>query len=205
MFTGLIECTGLVVSIETTSTPNQISAKLSISEHLCSEAKQGDSIAINGCCLTVSDLTDNRILSFDISQETLNCTGLGSLSKGDKVNMERSMQLSSRLDGHIVSGHIDGKATVCLLEKCHDYWRIGVSIPSSQAANIIDKGSICIDGVSLTINKIIDNKNSTTIELMLIPTTIAKTNLAQLEIDKVVNVEYDLVGKYIRRQAQLSL
>ena len=203
MFTGLVESTGTVASIETKTLTSQTTAKLSISEHHCSDAKHGDSIAINGCCLTVSEVTD-KTLSFDISQETLSCTQLGSLSKGEKVNMERSMHLSSRLDGHIVSGHVDGKATVCILEKYDDYWLVGVSIPRANAANVIDKGSICIDGVSLTVNKIIDKQDATIIELMLIPTTIAKTNFAQLKINKDVNIEYDLVGKYIR-QAQLSL
>ena len=204
MFTGLIECTGTIASMQMSSDAEQVSAKLIIANHDYPDAKHGDSIAINGCCLTVSELTDST-LSFDVSHETLRCTQLGKLTNGDQVNMERAMSLNSRLDGHMVSGHVDGIASVCLLEKHNEYWLVGIDIPSSKAGCIIDKGSICINGVSLTINKISDHQDRSVIELMLIPTTIAKTNLSQLELNAVVNVEYDLVGKYIQRQAQLSL
>ena len=204
MFTGLVESTGTVASLQLISKGDENYAKLTISEHVCHDAKYGDSIAINGCCLTVSDIAKGT-LGFDVSQETLNCTQLGCLLPGDQVNIERAMLLSSRLDGHIVSGHVDGKAKVSFLEKSSEYWTVGLSIPHTQAGNIIDKGSICVNGVSLTINKITDKKEQTIIELMLIPTTISKTNLAKLKDGQDVNIEYDLIGKYIKRQAQLSL
>lgn len=203
MFTGLVESTGTVDSVKINSDSSKTSAILRITDHNCNEVKFGDSIAINGCCLTVTDFSREH-LSFDVSQETLNCTQLGSLSVGDKVNIERSVGLNSRLDGHLVSGHVDSKATICIVEKQQEYWLLGLAIPSSHAGNVIDKGSICINGVSLTINRISDKENVSVIELMLIPTTIAKTNLALLKLDQEVNIEYDMIGKYIKRQIQLE-
>lgn len=186
MFTGLIEKIGRVKNINLTSD----GAKLEIFANF-DNVKIGDSIAINGICLTVVDIKKDFLI-FDCMKETLNLSNLKNLKTNDEVNLERAMKLNDRLDGHIVSGHID---CIAILE---NITQDGFSkryrfICDSEL--IIKKGSIAINGVSLTVTKVYNNG----FEVSLIPETIKRTNLKNLKNNDIVNIEYDILGKYIQK------
>ncbi len=189
MFTGLVETTAKVLSLS--------SSKLSID--LASldnrEDKLGDSICVNGVCLTVSTIDGNR-LTFDVSQETGSVTGLRELKPGDFVNVERALGVDGRFHGHFVTGHVDTVAKVMDIKKSASYWDLTLLFDSGIKDLfrwVADKGSICINGVSLTINK----KDLSTIGLTLIPHTLEKTNLIKLKEGDFVNVEFDILSKYV--------
>ncbi len=197
MFTGLVETTGTVDAIETTEALLRLTISPKHQEDF--EAKLGDSIAVNGCCLTVAIPPDSRALVFEVSHETLKKTNLAALKVGQLVNLERAMQLGDRLGGHLVLGHVDGLAKIHALDKRSDGWDVGVTIPKLLARYLIDKGSICLDGVSLTINELLDYPEHSEVRLTLIPTTLAETTLQNLELDQSVNLEVDVLGKYMER------
>ena len=186
MFTGLIEKISKVESILISSNGAKISFKADFEN-----VKIGDSIALNGVCLTVSSISNN-LFSFDVMRETLNISNLKYLKQGDEINLERAMKLSDRLDGHIVSGHIDCVAEVKSVIQDGFAKRIKFSCPTDL---IIKKGSIAINGTSLTVSDVSDN----CFEVSLIPETISKTNLKNLKIGDIVNIEYDLFAKYIQK------
>ena len=186
MFTGLIEQTGLIQDIAITNS----GAKISFCANF-DDVKLGDSIAVNGVCLSITEIKNN-IFSADVMQETLNLTNLKKLKKGDIVNLERAMKANSRLDGHLVSGHIDCCAKVQTIINEGFSKKITFSCDTSL---IILKGSIAINGVSLTVSSVDEN----TFEVSLIPTTQEETNLKYLKIGDIVNIEYDLIGKYIQK------
>lgn len=204
MFTGLVERTGKVVSITgaaaSAGLPSQIT-QLIVDGGKDFATEHGDSVAINGCCLTV---TANRVqlLAFDISSETLARTTLGRLREGDEVNLERALKLGDRLGGHLVSGHIDGVGTVERLAKRPDGWGLDIVLPAALGCYCITKGSITVDGVSLTINGVEDLNAGTRVNLMLIPTTVSLTALKTLSEGTAVNIEVDAIGKYIERLHQ---
>lgn len=207
MFTGIVERTGKVVSL-TASAPgvgimSQVT-QLIIDADKGFDTRPGDSVAINGCCLTV---TSNKVqfLAFDVSRETLAKTSLGNLHDGAEVNLERAMKLGDRLGGHIVSGHVDGIGTVAQIAKKADGWELAVEMPRSLGRYCINKGSICLDGISLTINQVEDHENSTVISLMLIPTTVSLTSFKSLAVGQRINVEVDTIGKYVERLTQARL
>ena len=189
MFTGLVETTGKIKDISL----NNLGARLSFYCNFpdTSKVKLGDSVAINGACLTITK-TDNNFYSADIMKETLNLTNLKDLKSGDIVNIERAMTLSSRLDGHLVSGHIDTTAKVENIKSDGFSKRINFICNNDL---IILKGSICINGVSLTVSNLTENG----FEVSLIPTTINNTNLKDLKSGDIVNIEYDLIGKYVKK------
>jgi riboflavin synthase len=175
MFTGIIERTGKVISFTSAQTPEG-GLVSSISQLIVDcgndyETKLGDSVALNGCCLSV---TNNKggLLAFDVSRETIAVTNLKHVEAGDEINLERAMILGSRLDGHIVSGHVDGVATVDGVKKQADGWDLWISVPRKFSPFVISKGSITLNGVSLTINALIDEAEVTRINLMLIPITV---------------------------------
>ena len=178
-------------------------ARLFIENALQYDFKVGDSIAVNGCCLTATSDSSESELAFEVSRETLDKTNLGSLDAGALVNLERAMRLSDRLDGHLVSGHIDTTCTVSRFDANPSGWLLQVKIEKPFAKLVIPKGSICLNGVSLTVNKLIDQASGTLIEFMLIPTTLDKTNLKGVTVEDVLNIEFDLVGKYILRANEL--
>lgn len=186
MFTGLIEKIGRVENINLTSSGAILCVACDFND-----VKMGDSIALNGVCLTVSSIKSN-ILGFDVMIETLNLSNLKNLKKEDEVNLERALKLSDRLDGHIVSGHIDCCA------KLENIIQDGFSKRYKFSCNsdlIIKKGSIAINGVSLTVT----NVYSDGFEVSLIPQTIKRTNLKNLKIGDIVNIEYDIFGKYVQK------
>ncbi|MEN9836283.1 MAG: hypothetical protein RL011_2476 [Pseudomonadota bacterium] len=202
MFTGLVERTGKILSI---TQPAVAAANLmgGITQLIIDtgkgfETNVGDSVSVNGCCLTV---TSNKfqMLAFDVSSETLSLTNLGDLTEGKDVNLERALQLGDRLGGHMVSGHIDGVGEIVSVGKQAEGWEIRVRISRSLSRYVISKGSICVDGVSLTVNTVNDHPDHTEITIMLIPTTVSLTSFRSLCAGQRVNIEVDLVGKYLER------
>ena len=188
MFTGLIETIGEVREIVS----NDLGAKLSFSADFeDNNVKLGDSISVNGVCLTISKIENNNCYT-DVMNETLKLSNLKNLKKGDKINLERAIRANSRLDGHIVSGHIDNIAVVKKITDDGFSKRVEFNCDNNL---IILKGSICINGVSLTVSNLTDSG----FEVSLIPTTISNTNLKNLKSGDIVNIEYDLIGKYIKK------
>jgi riboflavin synthase len=206
MFTGLIERKGVVVGASDASLSRPARLWVDVGEGF--HAAQGDSVAVNGCCLTVAAQRRNQF-AFDVSSETLDCTtfGVALLSgswPGTNVNLERAMKLGDRLGGHLVSGHVDGTATVLSLEQLSSGWRFCVLVEKPMGRFIIPKGSVCIDGTSLTVNSVIDEENGTVIEMMLIPATLEITNLAQRVAGDQVNIELDMMAKFAARLDETS-
>lgn len=189
MFTGLIEKISSIKNIIFTSNGGNISFEADFEN-----VKIGDSIAINGVCLTITSIKNN-IFSADIMKETLNVTNLKNLKINDEINLERAMKLSDRLDGHIVSGHIDTTATVKNIIQDGFAKRISFNCNTDL---IIKKGSIAINGTSLTVSDVSENF----FEVSLIPETLKKTNLKNLKNGDIVNIEYDLFAKYIQKFSQ---
>jgi riboflavin synthase len=207
MFTGIVEATASVISLSTVGSSKKSDtpsiAKLKVAVPVPDGDKLGDSIAVNGCCLTIAEMTPTFWV-FDVSHETLKLTNLGQLGQAGggsprRVNLERAMTIQTRLGGHLVSGHVDGLGTVLYLNQRKDGWDLGLSIPHSLSKYCIKKGSVTVDGVSLTINDLRDGDQTSTIELCLIPTTLAVTNLGDLVPGQLVNIEVDMVGKYLER------
>lgn len=191
MFTGIIEEIGEVKSFVKDS--NGATIVIGCKEVL-KDAKLGDSIAVNGCCQTVVDLGQD-FFSARISDETLDITTFSYLKSGDEVNLERALTLSSRLGGHIVSGHIDCVGKLVKKEQFTDFYNLGFEIPKSQEKYVVYKGSITINGISLTIAKIDEN----VFRVAVIPHTYNHTNLCHLKIGDSVNIETDILGKYIEK------
>lgn len=186
MFTGLVEKISKVKDISFNSNGAKIFFEADFDD-----VKLGDSIAINGVCLSVTSI-NNNVFCADIMNETLNISSLKNLKKGDEINLERAMKLSSRLDGHIVSGHIDCISKVKKITQDGFSKRI---VFDCNTDLIIKKGSIAINGVSLTVSDVKENK----FEVSLIPQTLNDTNLKNLKIGDIVNIEYDLFAKYIQK------
>lgn len=196
MFTGLVEKCARVNTIEQKSGFIVLTLEL---EDASSYAQQlGESIAVNGCCLTLT-YADASLIRFDINHETLAKTNLGALQIGSHVNLERAMRLGDRLGGHLVSGHIDGQALLEKLEQKPGGWDVFVRLPRELGRYVIAKGSIALDGVSLTVNSLEDASSSCLIRLTLIPTTIDLTTFRFLKEGWSFNVEVDQLGKYIER------
>ena len=186
MFTGLIEQTSKVENIIINSKGAQIKFGAGFDD-----VKTGDSVAVNGVCLSITDIKNN-IFSADIMPETLNLTNLKDLKKGDRINLERAMSVNSRFQGHIVWGHID---TICTVKNIiHDGFALRMEFECNTDL-IVKKGSIAINGVSLTVT----NALKDSFEVSLIPETIKKTNLSDLKIGDTVNIEYDIFAKYIQK------
>jgi len=204
MFTGIVERTGKVLSL-TTPAGEAGSLMGSITQLIVDpgksfETKLGDSVAINGCCLTVTS-NKMQLLAFDVSSETLARTSLGRLSEGQEVNLERALKLGDRLGGHLVSGHIDGLGTLERIQKQPGGWELSFSLPRELGRFVIPKGSICLDGVSLTVNGVADRETTTVANVMLIPTTVSLTSLKSLAEGQLLNIEVDAIGKYVERLA----
>ena len=191
MFTGIIEETGTVrhVSLSGNSGCIQIGAEL-----VLSGTRPGDSIAVNGVCLTVTTM-DTKSFTADVMAETLRRSNLGQLKAGDLVNLERAMPADGRFGGHIVSGHIDGTGTIAALEQEGNATWVYVRTSPDILALIVEKGSIAIDGISLTVAKVGDRDFAVSI----IPHTSSHTTLLKKRSGDVVNLENDIVGKYVER------
>lgn len=196
MFTGLIEELGIVKSFER----NSAGALLIVEcKKILDDVRLGASVAINGACHTVVDFSDSSI-TVQTSNETLNVSNFGSLKKGDKVNLERAMTLSSRLDGHLVSGHIDGVAT--FIDKKTDGFsnKLFFKLDEKLKKYVIYKGSIAINGISLTIASL----ENTVFSVEIIPHTMQETNLADLKLGDIVNIETDVIAKYVENFSHVS-
>jgi len=194
MFTGIIQDVGRVMSLTTIETGGVL---LSVSTALATETWNfGDSVAVNGCCLTMVALDMPDQFSAQLSQETLDVTDLGLLRTGDAVNLEPALRAADPLGGHMVSGHIDGIAVVVSISENGDFREITFSIAASLAPYVVTKGSVALDGVSLTVNSVTD----TTFSVCLIPHTLQQTTLNRLQLASHANLETDMFGRYVARQ-----
>jgi riboflavin synthase len=191
MFTGIVEELGTVVSIDRADT----SARVRISgPRVTSDARVGDSIAVNGVCLTVTAVADGDFTA-DVMHETLHRSSLGSVDAGSPVNLERPLTLSTRLGGHLVQGHVDATTNILSRTPGDDWEIVRLVLPQNLARYVVEKGSITIDGVSLTISALGDDW----FEVSLIPTTLALTTLGTKQPGDLVNLEVDVVAKYVER------
>ncbi len=195
MFTGLVQGVGEVISI----TKAEDSALITFASDLVADLAVGDSISINGVCLTATAVKENSFTA-DVMVQTLKLTTLGSLVSGSKVNTELATRADARLGGHIVQGHVDGVAKVVASEPGDKWQRFVVQIPETLRRYVVNQGSICVDGVSLTVGEIEDQASQVT--LWLIPETLAKTTLGQRKAGDLVNIEVDVLAKYVERLVQ---
>jgi riboflavin synthase len=190
MFTGIVEELGRVAAIE----HRQESVVLRVSGSVVSDVDHGASIAVNGVCLTVAHRRDGTV-SFDVMAETLHRSCLGALVAGDPVNLERALAATGRLDGHVVQGHVDGTAQL-LRRTPGDHWEVvRLSLPDAVKRYVVEKGSIAVDGVSLTVSALGEDF----FEVSLIPTTLALTTLGHKQVGDMVNLEIDVIAKYVER------
>jgi riboflavin synthase len=191
MFTGIIEGAGKIIGKRTVG--GGIAYDFEAGFDL-TEPEEGESIAVNGTCLTAYNIR-GRSFSADVSPETLSRTKLGLIGPGTIVNLERALKLSDRLGGHLVSGHVDFLATVASRKEIGNYTLFSFSLPSEQGRYIIEKGSITIDGVSLTVNSC----GSGHFAVSVIPHTLKVTTLGTLKVGSKVNIEVDIIGKYVEK------
>jgi riboflavin synthase len=197
VFTGIVEELGEIVSIEALSDSLRMRVRGPL---VTSDAQHGDSIAVNGVCLTVVDVVGNdesRCFTADIMAESLQRSSLGVLGVGSPVNLERAAALNSRLGGHIVQGHIDGTGSIALLAPGEKWLQMDIQFPKELMKYVVPQGSICLDGVSLTVGSVADDLNQITV--WLIPETLAKTNLSAKKPGDLVNIEVDVLAKYVER------
>ena len=190
MFTGLIEATGTVRSIELRGDQ----ARLVVAVAFAGELTDGESVAVNGCCLTVTE-SDENSASFDVLKQTLDVTSLGSLSNGSLVNLERAMRADGRFGGHFVQGHVDATGKILDFSEHGQDLRLEIALPEDIHRLCIDKGSLAIDGVSLTIAELLENSAV----FWIIPHTIEMTNLQQAAEGNKVNLEADVIAKHVAK------
>lgn len=191
MFTGIIEEVGIVKNFRIVAENAEISVDCS---KVLEDTKIGDSIAVNGVCQTVVNITETGFTA-EVSKETLKVTNFSELKAGDKVNLERALTLNERVGGHIVSGHVDNVAKFVLAEKLDDFYNLEFAVNDETARYIVKKGSVTINGISLTVADI----NGTTLKVAVIPHTYENTNLSVLKQNQNVNIETDVFAKYIEK------
>jgi riboflavin synthase len=194
MFTGLIETVGSVAEVK----PSPTGLHIRIRTTLAPDLQPGDSVAVNGVCLTAT-LMEMGEIHADIGTETARITTLGSLQPDQPVNLERAMRADSRFGGHFVQGHVDGTGTVAEVREEGDTHWIALTFPASLAPYLVRKGSVAVDGISLTVAGL----DKSRLDLMIIPFTWEHTNLASLRAGDQVNLECDMVGKYVARAVEL--
>lgn len=191
MFTGIVESLGSITNINRNGT----SLVLAIKCDFAKELELGESVAVNGACLTVTQKTDSSF-SVDVTPESFRRTSLSELQVGSVVNLERAMKANGRFGGHIVSGHIDGIGKIISAEKEENAVNVSISVESALGKYIIEKGSVCVDGISLTVANVTKG-NPTIFSIAVIPHTWENTTLCKKTSDSIVNIECDVVGKYI--------
>ena len=194
MFTGLVECTGVVTQRDLSSTGARLLVR---APQIAVDAQLGESIAVNGCCLTVAARTAEGV-AFDLLGETLARTSLGDVAAGSAVNLERALPASGRLGGHFVQGHVDCASEVVSFAKEGADFRLEVALPAAFSRYVVSKGSIAVDGISLTVAEI----RPASFVLWIIPHTREVTNLAARSLGERVNLEFDLLAKYVERLLQ---
>src|ERR1700761_8384731 len=193
MFTGIIETLGKITRLE----HEQSNLHITVESAITNELKIDQSVAHNGVCLTVVGLTDNTYTVTAI-EETLNKTSLGHLKLGDLLNLERCMQMNARLDGHIVQGHVDQTAVCTHFKTLDGSWEYTFEYDAAPGNVTVEKGSICVNGISLTVV----NSKANSFSVAIIPYTYEHTNLQQVREGSVVNLEFDIIGKYVARLMQ---
>ena len=205
MFTGLIETTGTIASVS----PSEAGTRITIQapESLVSRLRTGDSVAVSGTCLTALDLSGTTF-SADLAQETLERTTLGRLAAGATVNLELPTPAGSPLGGHVVQGHVDGTGTLLMLEALHpgqlhsSDWRLGISVSPELARNIVQQGSITIEGISLTVARLHATTGDVQVEAAIIPHTYKSTSLRTLRPGDPINIETDVLARYAAQQTE---
>ena len=197
MFTGLIQAVGRIAEIE--SGKQDIRLRIDTGKLPLEEVSLGDSIATSGVCLTVTDLPGDGFWA-DVSPETLSLTTLGGKGVGDPVNLETSLTLSTPLGGHLVSGHVDGVGHIEQIIEDDRFWRVRIASPANLARYIAMKGSICVDGTSLTVNQVADNA----FDLTIIPQTWEETVFSEYRVGSPVNLEVDVIARYLERMMQVD-
>jgi riboflavin synthase len=193
VFTGLIADLGTVEAVEA----SEAGTRLRIATALAPELDDGDSIAVNGVCLTVSG-HDGSVFTADVMNQTLNLTSLGATEAGSRVNLEPAMRAGDRLGGHIVQGHVDGLGRVAAVSEDGFARRVEVELPAELHRLVVEHGSICLDGVSLTVAGLTSNGA----EVSLIPETLERTTLGDTEPGRSINVEVDVIARYVERLLQ---
>jgi len=193
MFTGLIQAVGKVASISHQET----SARLEIaSPQIASQIAKGDSVSVNGACLTVIEFDQDKF-AVDVMVQTLKLTSTGELKEGSPVNLELATRAADRLGGHIVQGHVDGVAKVAAISTDSQWTRMDISVPTDLMKYVVAQGSICVEGVSLTVGELNDSADQ--ISVWLIPETLANTNLSVKAPGDLLNIEVDVLAKYVER------
>ncbi len=195
MFTGLIEAVGEVIEVK----PTSAGVRLRVGTELARELSRGDSLAVNGVCLTVIHAGEDEVHA-DVSPETVRVTTLGSLTRGTRLNLERPLRADGRMGGHFVQGHVDAIGAVAEVRSDAEFQWLTVSYPSLLAPYIIRKGSIAVDGISLTVAGLGDNR----FDVQIVPYTWQHTNLRTIRLHDRVNLECDVIGKYVVRVAELA-
>jgi riboflavin synthase len=198
VFTGIVEELGQVVAQENLGDATRMTIH---GPHVTSDAGHGDSIAVNGVCLTVVDVLPDGRFSADVMAETLNRSSLGALKPGSPVNLERAAAVNSRLGGHIVQGHVDGTGAVISRSPSEHWEVVRIALPGEISRYVVEKGSITVDGISLTVSALSDATLGTDewFEVSLIPTTLALTTLGRAAVGTPVNLEVDVIAKYVER------
>jgi riboflavin synthase len=191
MFTGIVEELGTVAGVEDQGDAIRLTIH---AEHVLADAGLGDSIAVNGCCLTVAE-RDGDTWTADVMQETLDKTSLAGVQPGDKVNLERAVTPTTRLGGHIVQGHVDGVGTIASRTPSEHWEAVDVSMPSELARYLVDKGSVTVDGVSLTVVE----ARADGFTVSLIPETLVRTTLGGRRPGDRVNLEVDILAKHVEK------
>jgi len=194
VFTGIIEELGVVESVEDQGDALRLTVR---GPHVVSDTGLGDSISVNGCCLTVAERDSERFTA-DVMRETLDKTSLGVLGPGSRVNLERAVTAATRLGGHIVQGHVDGTGIVRGRTPSEHWEVVRVSVPRELARYLVPKGSITVDGISLTLVEVHDGPDPT-FTVSLIPETLSRTTLGFKQPGDPVNLEVDLIAKYVER------
>ena len=195
MFTGLVEAVGELVGRK----PTDGGLRLQIASPLARELAPGDSVSVNGVCLTVI-LSKGAEIHADVGPETIRVTTLGSLTQGASVNLERPLRADGRLGGHFVQGHVDAMGYIEDMRADADFHMITVSFPRELAPYVVPKGSIAVDGISLTVAGL----GADRFDVQVVPFTMAHTNLGRVQVRERVNIECDMVGKYVVRAAELA-
>ncbi len=191
MFTGLVEALGIVQSLEAESAGRRL---VVAAPRLAGELQLGESVAVNGVCLTVIQ-TEEDAFAFQVGPETLQRTNLGSLRPGDGVNLERALRVGDRLGGHWVQGHVDGVGRIVSRRRDGDFESVAFSCPAELTAQMVPKGSVAVDGVSLTLVSV----EATGFSVMLIPHTLIETTLGRKQAGDPVNLETDILAKYVQK------